>query len=152
MLKKNRGENGYSLIEVIIAMTVFAMISLPLVMLFSNSMKLTKSSEEQIELNAITRIVRENVAEAIKNCATVHGNSSGYELRTAGVPTDTLHTLNDVIILDHASTLTDNPYEGYRFNAKPLSTATDSVHRFEISIKRKNGPVIRTFIVEANKI
>lgn len=153
MFIKIHERSGYSLIEVIIAMTVFAMISVPLIMLFGNSMKLTRSSEEQIEINAITRIIKENVSFAIKDTSAVHGNAAGSgELRTVSGLTESLHARNNLIILDHESDPAKNPYEEYRFDAVPLSSPGDDVHRFRISIKRKNGTILRVFIVEANKV
>ncbi|MDP4093443.1 MAG: prepilin-type N-terminal cleavage/methylation domain-containing protein [Bacillota bacterium] len=80
MKRMRRNNKGMTLLEVMVAMAVFGIISVPLVMSCISPIVITKINQDQIELNAVTRTVKEAVVNAIK---------------TTGYPIDTQNTIDN---------------------------------------------------------
>lgn len=58
---------GMTLTEVIIALAVLGIISVPLIAVFSNSVLITQLTRNQLEVNAVVQIVKVEVTQAVKN-------------------------------------------------------------------------------------
>lgn len=67
MFKTLRNKKGMTLTEVIIALAVFGIISVPLIAVFSNSVFITRLTKNQLEINAVIQIVKVEVTQAVKN-------------------------------------------------------------------------------------
>lgn len=67
-LKNKLSSNkGMTLIEVVVSITILGIVVVPLLSVFSTSMTLASKRSNQIEINSITRLIKDNVMVAIKN-------------------------------------------------------------------------------------
>jgi prepilin-type N-terminal cleavage/methylation domain-containing protein len=66
MMRFARNKKGMTLIDVIVALAVLAIASMPLLTVFANSAMLIKKADTRLEINAITRVVKENVVNSVK--------------------------------------------------------------------------------------
>jgi|LSQX01.3.fsa_nt_gb prepilin-type N-terminal cleavage/methylation domain-containing protein len=60
-----KNDKGMTLIEVILAVAILGVVTFPLMVSFMNTLALSKKIDQENEVNAITRIVKEKVAESI---------------------------------------------------------------------------------------
>jgi prepilin-type N-terminal cleavage/methylation domain-containing protein len=65
--KKFKNRKGLTLVEAIVAMTVLGMLSTVVLVMFTNSMVAVKLANDRIEINALTRVIKENVVTSVKN-------------------------------------------------------------------------------------
>lgn len=121
MLRFVRSKKGVSILEVIVGIAVIGVISVPITMMYVNSLKTSRMTMSEMEDNAVVWIVKENIKEAVKTGAVVYGNE--------GEPAD---VSDDRRLIDG----TGNPcaqyglkvadsnnglaYEAYCFDAVPL--------------------------------
>ncbi|NMB34474.1 MAG: hypothetical protein GX992_09675 [Clostridium sp.] len=84
-----KNKRGMTLYEVVISIGVFAVIAVPLVMLFNNSVIMANKNKAKIDLNSATAIIVEEVKEAVKDRSNlpkyssynpVSNNYTGYEV------------------------------------------------------------------------
>ncbi len=61
-----KNKKGMTMVEVVISLTVIGIISIPLFAAFMSSAALMKKTHEQMEINAVTRVVKENVTVSVK--------------------------------------------------------------------------------------
>jgi prepilin-type N-terminal cleavage/methylation domain-containing protein len=148
MLKVLRRKKGMTIIEVIVSLTLLAVLSVPISMLFLNSMKTVTLANEQIELNAVTRVIKEDVTNSVKN---------GVELPTIAAGSVILKTdINgtDITVIDNKNIINNR----YKFNAvrtKDFSSNADygktceyTVTIFKISGNKK----VREFKLSINSL
>lgn len=107
---------GFSIVEIIVALAVLGIISAPLTVAIVSSMKTTTFSQDQIQMNNVIRIVKENVTTAILN-----PNTAVYE--TSSVIVDNvhvvLHNYKDLKVYDteHIDLESyNNPYREFKFD------------------------------------
>lgn len=67
MLKFLRNNKGMTITEIITALAVLGIISIPLMAVFSNSVLLTKMTGNQLEINAVMQIAKAQVVHSVKN-------------------------------------------------------------------------------------
>lgn len=67
MLRVLKNNKGMTLTEVITALAILGIISIPLIAVFSNSVLITHMTKKQMEINAVMQIVKREVAESVKN-------------------------------------------------------------------------------------
>lgn len=60
-----------TLTEVIIALAILGIISVPLIAVFSNSVFITQLTKRQMEINAVMQIAKVEVAYAVKNPSSI---------------------------------------------------------------------------------
>ena len=151
LLKKN---SGISLVEVIVALTVLGILSVPISMAYINTMKLTRLSDSQIQLNSITRIVSQNVSGAIKG-GDIHGNT-GVEL-TDGTDYfgDATNPRENLRVFDHNG----KEYVNYQFDAvyRGIVDGREKLRAYTVILKKLNPATgsydeVRRFVVEANTL
>ena len=122
MLKVIKSCKGISLVEAIVAMTVLAMLSTVVMMMFMNSMVTVKMTNDRIEINAVTRIIKENVINSVKNgvgntLISFDKDSANHEyvieLKSMPNMAGTANVVNNFKIIDGKNII--NPR--YKFNA-----------------------------------
>lgn len=90
MIKMLKSKKGMSIIEVILALTVLSIVSIPLMTSFGNSIKLTKHIDKEIDINAISRVAIERVTEAlVKGNPLPDEQNSGAEIKLRELISDT---------------------------------------------------------------
>jgi len=67
MLKLLKNNKGMTITEIITALAVLGIISIPLMAVFSNSVLLTKMTGNQLEINAVMQIAKADVVQSVKN-------------------------------------------------------------------------------------
>ena len=67
MNKLLNSKNGMTMIEVIISIALLSVVSVPLIISFMNSLNISRLSKNQIEINAVTRTVKEIVTDGFFN-------------------------------------------------------------------------------------
>lgn len=67
MFKFLKNNKGMTITEIITALAVLGIISIPLMAVFSNSVMLTKMTGNQLEINAVMQIAKAQVVHSVKN-------------------------------------------------------------------------------------
>ncbi|OPX43025.1 hypothetical protein CLHUN_31690 [Ruminiclostridium hungatei] len=67
MFKLLKNNKGMTITEIITALAVLGIISIPLMAVFSNSVLLTKMTGNQLEINAVMQIAKADVVQSVKN-------------------------------------------------------------------------------------
>ncbi len=67
MLNLFTNKRGMTMLEVLISIALLSLVSVPLIMSFMNSLMMSKLSKNQIEVNAVTRVVKEVVTSGFAN-------------------------------------------------------------------------------------
>ncbi len=62
-----KAKNGMTMIEVIISIALLSVVSVPLIISFMNSLNISRLSKNQIEINAVTRTIKETVTDGFYN-------------------------------------------------------------------------------------
>jgi len=72
MIKILKSKKGMTLIEVILALAILGIISIPLIAVFSNSIFITQLTKRQIEINAVIQIAKGEVTQSVKHDAPLN--------------------------------------------------------------------------------
>ncbi len=67
MLKLLRNNKGMTITEIITALAILGIISIPLVAVFSNSVFIINMTGNQLEINAAMQVAKASVVQAVKN-------------------------------------------------------------------------------------
>jgi prepilin-type N-terminal cleavage/methylation domain-containing protein len=150
MRRLHKNNKGFSLIEVIVALTILGIATVPIAATFINAMHTAKLGEEQLEVCTIIRIVKENVADAVKNnAATVYANTKNIDVSAMDVVTD------DLAVMDHlGNDYTNGHYPSYKFDVI-YKGKIDNCHILHIILKMDKGSSlkrIREFNIEVNNL
>ncbi|MCX7842446.1 MAG: type II secretion system GspH family protein [Clostridia bacterium] len=153
-------QKGITISEVIVALAVLGIVSIPISYLFINSMNTNKMSGEQVLLNAIIRTVKENVSNSVKYQDEHHAIYDGVTEAAVKLRDNSnrFYSYNDIYIDD----INGKRYYGYTFDASFVNQAGDvltsppgfytssrEIVAYDITIK-KHGKPIRKFRVENN--
>lgn len=65
MIRLLNNEKGMTLIEVVVSLALLGILILPITVGFMNTLKVTKLIEQQTEVNAVSEVVKDQVAEAL---------------------------------------------------------------------------------------
>lgn len=135
MIRRLKSKKGFSLVEMILSITLLAMVTIPVTMGFASISAINMKTRKQIEVNSISRTVQQIVIESVKN---------GHEIETTTGGTVKLNTLVDGTNLKiiNSSGEEDNKYI---FDAKNPISSSGTVE-YTISIKeKKDNKVIKNF-------
>jgi prepilin-type N-terminal cleavage/methylation domain-containing protein len=80
-MRRMRDQNqGFTVVEFIIAMALFGVIVVPIIMVFANAISLTVNSKEVIELNSVARQIKVDVYMAYREESLLHHKTdpTGY--------------------------------------------------------------------------
>lgn len=127
MIKKKSGKRGSSLVEMIIAIALFAIVSIPLFGTFLGAASLMKKSKENIEMSAIIRQVK---AEVLGVSSVAGGMLPNYldGIENKQLPANPGDYIDDYGI---ANRNTGEPNYKYKYSIKYLKNeagATDKVY------------------------
>lgn len=67
MIKKFKSRKGFSLVEMILSITLLAMVTIPVTAGFASISVINMKTKKQIEINSAARIVQQMVIESVKN-------------------------------------------------------------------------------------
>ncbi len=143
-------KKGFTIVEVLVALTLLGVVSIPITMSLMNTQKADELNLEQLKTSAIVRIVRENVVNAVKSQGCILGyNDSVHRLVVSpGHFTD----LYDLEITDGNA----NKYDSYRFNAEYKGTGTYKTIMYEVTVLKIDNKgsknQIRKFNIEVNQL
>lgn len=113
-----RSKRGMTVIEVLVAMAVFGVISVPLMGVFLDSMVATKLAQDKIETNALVCIVKDAVTKNVKGVSGTLNDLSNKSVilndvsGTAVTPKITTGSAHDLKVEDKKS-----KDLGYKFDA-----------------------------------
>lgn len=65
-MKLFKSKKGMTLLETILALAVLGIVAAPLLTVFTNAAVIVKKTNDRLEINAITRIIKENVTSSVK--------------------------------------------------------------------------------------
>jgi len=72
MKKFIKSNKGTSLVEVLVSIAVLGVVAIPIMMSFTYAASIVRISRNKIDINALSRIVRENAIDAIKSNSMVY--------------------------------------------------------------------------------
>lgn len=135
MIRRLKSRKGFSLVEMILSITLLAMVTIPVTMGFASISAINMKTRKQIEINSVARTVQQIVIESVKN---------GHEIEntTGGVA-----KLNSLVDGTNLKIITSSGEENkkYIFDAtNPISSA--GTIEYTISIKeKKDSKVLKNF-------
>ncbi|NLN65327.1 MAG: prepilin-type N-terminal cleavage/methylation domain-containing protein [Clostridiaceae bacterium] len=144
MMKKYLNEiqlnnKGFTLLEAVIAILLIAIVSVGITSMFFSLSRISKLSEEQLIINAVIRVVKENVVRSIKTDTSIY--ATGFKASDADSLADM--TLKNLPVKD----LTDKSYP-YVFDLT-YDGLSNGVKKYMITIrKRTDGPVLAKYSIE----
>jgi len=111
-----KNNKGATLIEIVVSLAVLGIISVPLFTTFLSSALIIRRTGEQLEINAVTRIVKENVVASVK-----YGGGNvipSYETDEYGTEIEVVlkgcDEANNLKVLDSMGKV----YDKYKFDVK----------------------------------
>lgn len=152
-----KSKKGMTLTEVIISLAVLGIVSAPLLMVFTNAAGIVKKTDERLEINAVTRIMKENVFSSVKYGG--EGNSiRSYE-------DNELKDLKDEEAEGYVGRFRmlqikgskDKIYEQYMFDAErvkdfgEIGNAADTCE-YLLTLKKRDGTEIQKLRIYINRL
>lgn len=67
MIRIIKNNKGMTITEVILALAILGIVSIPLIAVFSNSIFLTQLTKRKMEINAVMQIAKGDVTQSVKN-------------------------------------------------------------------------------------
>ncbi len=145
-----KSKKGMTLIEVILAVAILGVVTFPLMVSFMNTLALSKKIDQENEVNAVTRIVKEMVSESIIQ------NNYELELKDPSDPHDSKKSIRDFIsdtisstgtstsdnisIIDSAGNLNDKYFFTVSYDHNSCYDVNyPSIYHVIISIKTVDG-------------
>lgn len=80
MRKLLKNKKGMTLTEVVVALAVLGIVSAPLLVVFTNSAVIVKKTGDRIEINAVTRVIKENVINSVKYGSLIYSYKEKKEV------------------------------------------------------------------------
>jgi type II secretory pathway pseudopilin PulG len=125
---KSKCNKGFSIIEVILAFALFAVVSVPLFTTFAGAAKLLQSSKNNIELNSIVRLVRADINAAVYDDEKIYSfNGTGLN-KVNRIPLVPGQTIKDYGILNSEGSAIDKTYK-YSITHLNLATTGDVIYK-----------------------
>ncbi len=148
-----------TLIEVIIALAVLGIVTVPLLVVFTNAQVVIKKTESRLETNAVMRIVKENVTRAVK----YGGEGSGNNLRSCdGAECDLTKKENGFAGQYSGQNLEVKSEDGkineqYKFDAGRTKdfgeiAAAGNTCEYEITLKEMDGTRLQRLKILVNRL
>lgn len=135
MIRRLKSKKGFSLVEMILSITLLAMVTIPVTMGFASISAINMKTRKQIEINSVARTVQQLVIESVKN---------GYELKKTTGGVVKLNSLVDGTDLKVISS-SGEENKKYIFDAKNPISSSGTVE-YTISIKeKKDNKVLKNF-------
>ncbi|HOV25959.1 MAG TPA: type II secretion system protein [Pseudobacteroides sp.] len=126
MRKLIRSRMGFTIVELIISVTLMAIITVPLMAGFANVAMMNKLTRNQIEINAVAKQVEQEVIDSLKkggDAKTIYG--ADVNLKSPNV--------TDVKVGDGS---TEN--KNFKYDSKFVSTS-GSINEYDIILYQKKG-------------
>ncbi|MEN8906972.1 MAG: type II secretion system protein [Clostridiales bacterium] len=167
MLLRFDNKKGMTLIEVILAITILAIASLPLFASFNNTFLIINKKQKKMDNSAVIRLAKENSVDCIKEAKAIQSYND--------VNSDSIKDINDTVLWqndtnswtypDIVDTNTvsdlmlkdsnDKIYDKYKYSIKYDSTYSDSnfpnVKKFKIGVYNfSDSKLIKAFNIFIN--
>lgn len=156
MKRFTKNRRGMTLIETIIALAVLGIVTVPLLVVFTNAQVVIRNTQGRLETNAVMRIIKENVTRAVKYEG---GNKiSSYEGAQFNLPNNTTDPTVD--IWHEGKNLEVKGQDGktndkYKFDAKRTKDSVGDAKNtweYEITLKKMDGQEIQKLTILVNRL
>jgi hypothetical protein len=160
-LASSNNNKGISIIEVITSMLILMLVSLPVFMLFTSSAAIIRLTEKQIEINAVIKVVKENVTNSLTmDTYQLEYNIGGSFVNLKqgvldNAVTNPITTYDNIIIKD-SKTIPNSKYI-YKLDILngPINTLSvisgyDNTCVCLITLKKINGDLVQKLKIEVN--
>lgn len=154
-------QSGMTLTEVLLALAVLSIVSIPLLTSFMNSIAINKKTDKMMQMTIIERAVKNNVTEYAK-----YGTEGIYYFNDPFVTPTTISgkkfrdSSDNLISVTNAAIQdawgepinTDYMYAAIlTFNGLPVSTTFTHTYRYEVSIQdRRTSKVLKKLFLDVN--
>ena len=139
MMKQNKMEKrlwpyicinnkGFSLVEAVVAIAVIGIVSVGVSTLFFSMSRVSKFSEQQIKRNAVIKVIKENVKNAVWKNTEIAGTGSV-------APGTVGEELTDLSVKD----LSGQEYPEYTYNLKLVGYTENNVRQYKVTLISKNS-------------
>lgn len=156
-MKLFKSKKGMTLIETIIAMAVLAIVSVPLMAVFTNAAVIVKKTNDRLEINAVTRIIKENVINSVKYGGgnTIKSSETGLEIDLQSVEDGTnleikgsKGDINTKYIFDAERTV---DFDNLSYSASSSQKLADTCE-YLITLKTMDGDAVQRLRILINKV
>ncbi len=134
MNKMLLSRKGMTLVEIIMALAVFGIVSVPIVTLFMNSSLTLKATQKQMEINAASRQAKEAVVDWVKSESSVPTTTSGTI--NAKYEYDAELTTQAAITTNAIGVNFPNTYQ-YKIIIKSSGSSESAVNVFSVLINKE---------------
>jgi prepilin-type N-terminal cleavage/methylation domain-containing protein len=156
-MKLLKSKKGMTLLETILALAVLGIISAPLLTVFTNAAVIVKKTNDRLEINAVTRIIKENVTNSVKYGGNGHGicisgTATIIDLQVENGSDLEVKGINDEVNLKYkfdAERTVDFGYLSYSDNDATILADTCE---YTITLKKANGVVVQKLKILINKL
>ncbi|HEY9063233.1 MAG TPA: type II secretion system protein [Pseudobacteroides sp.] len=127
MGKLTRSKKGFTIVELIISVTLLAIITVPLMAGFANIALINKLTRNQIEINAVARQVQQEVIDIVKKggaAEDVNGNSVNIKN-------------TDVSNIKVGQASTENAI--FKYDVDYIAPTSSGVNEYIITLYKKKG-------------
>ena len=169
MLKVLKNKRGTSIVEIIVAMAILGMLSMPIGTMFLNSLITIRITNDRIELNGVTGIIKDCVVKSVKlgggniiHTYDINPADNQISVSPDGVSLKYINDSNAVSYINgYKLKVIDNNNEintKYMFDAEKMDdfSTTDplfeNVYQYKITIKRiSDGVAVQSFYINIYK-
>ena len=152
-----RSKKGMTLLETILALAVLGIVAAPLLMVFTNAAAIAKKTQDRLEINAVTRIIKANVTNSVKYGVghTIFSEETGSDITLKDAVDGKDLQIKDAM---------DKVHSKYKFDAERTadygtiaysSTATATLAdtcEYLITLKTADGEVVQKLKILINKV
>ncbi|NLG88051.1 MAG: prepilin-type N-terminal cleavage/methylation domain-containing protein [Clostridiaceae bacterium] len=119
---------GFSLVEAVVAIAVIGIVSVAVSSLFFSMSRVSKFSEQQMKRNAVIKVIKENVGNAVRKNTVIYGTASM-------APNTVGEEITELPVKD----LSGQEYPEYAFNLKFAGYTENNVRQYKAALISKYG-------------
>ena len=151
-----RNRKGSTVTEVLMALAVLGIISIPLIAVFSNSIFMTRLTKEQMEVNSVMQIIKNEVVQSVKNSRNLTDvDDSPVNLSPIASPRDSVYdpSINQTNYLKIENGNLQDRYVYKVFNKGINATESGNIAnsvKLQIKIYTSNYKFIKELIIDVS--
>lgn len=156
-MKLFKSTKGTTLLETILALAVLGIISVPLLTVFTNAAVIVKKTNDRLEINAITRIIKENVTNSVKyggegHAICVFGTAVKIDLQVEDGSDLEVKDAKDEINLKYKFDAERTVDFGSLTYSDNDATVLADTCEYTITLKKADGDVVQKLKILVNKL
>jgi prepilin-type N-terminal cleavage/methylation domain-containing protein len=155
---KLKSNKGFTIVELILSLTIFSLIMLPVFYGFANAAKLNKLSRQQTRINAVVKQIKKDVMGYIKTDrkeVKQYDSTNNIITPPTGILRNgtNLYELDNIVVTDNSGA-TDYFYKDYKYKLSGghwLTGHEKNVCEYTVTLKKLDGTKVLDFKMNVYK-